>query len=624
MARRGNRIPTRISPDMLDTIGRSFKFNHGKGIAEWLKNSLDNYLRLFDKGEEPKSGGWPVFINLIDAKSQSKGPNLALVDFGGTTLSDIEEFFLHWGDTTAATLGGKSKIAVTGGHGNGGKFYMREMWRGGARFLTWKKGNATSLIVDKSDDGTTGEWEFKNKTMDWKQALQEALNKKDALQGEEWIVSHIRKYHHSLREELDEQKRGLTIIVGMKAKQILSSNDVVRGGRWITQKIVDDMRGAQQARRPLRELKISLFTNGKLSLERLSLEEIPIDEDWEQSEVSLPKNIVSSENLPKGNLELGYLSIKKSTQQLVGRYKHHNIIIVSDFDNNPIAFYPLNELPLPGHSPLSNFIYGDLKLIFPEIKNYVSNERERLVSSETTELILTWVSDEIWKRIKEYEEIQKEGQKKEELEIADVLNNALNNHAKRFLKELETEIFIDFIEDKEGGGGGDEGKGITTIGDGTVEDPTKPRNWGSGGGKADGGTGTTPGDQRKKRRPKFPEILLSGHHPDPAQDDGTSKELTVRHPPVHQDDVDKRYNIWWINTNHPYAKNALAKGGAEGHAFKNYHLFIFVQVVQLESLRLLQRRQAELGLDVIENELSDVSNKFLGELPIDIANSLLS
>ncbi len=40
----GRKIKTRISPDILDTIGKSFKFKHGKGIAEWLKNSLDQYL----------------------------------------------------------------------------------------------------------------------------------------------------------------------------------------------------------------------------------------------------------------------------------------------------------------------------------------------------------------------------------------------------------------------------------------------------------------------------------------------------------------------------------------------------------------------------------------------------
>ena len=53
-------IKTRISTDILDTIGKSFKFSHGKGIAEWLKNSLDHYLRLSDMGDEAITGEWPV------------------------------------------------------------------------------------------------------------------------------------------------------------------------------------------------------------------------------------------------------------------------------------------------------------------------------------------------------------------------------------------------------------------------------------------------------------------------------------------------------------------------------------------------------------------------------------
>src|ERR1700730_12956066 len=92
-------VETRISPDMLDTVGRSFKFRHGSGVAEWLKNSLDNYLRRAHSGEETQAGNWPVMINLIDGTNQSLGPNLAVIDFGGTTLKDIQDFFLYWGDS---------------------------------------------------------------------------------------------------------------------------------------------------------------------------------------------------------------------------------------------------------------------------------------------------------------------------------------------------------------------------------------------------------------------------------------------------------------------------------------------------------------------------------------------
>jgi hypothetical protein len=56
------KIKTRISPDILDTIGKSFKFKHGKGIAEWLKNSLDQYLRLYEQNKETLSVSSTQFI----------------------------------------------------------------------------------------------------------------------------------------------------------------------------------------------------------------------------------------------------------------------------------------------------------------------------------------------------------------------------------------------------------------------------------------------------------------------------------------------------------------------------------------------------------------------------------
>ena len=83
----GDLIPAKISSDILDTLGRSFKFKHAKGIAEWLKNSLDQYLRLRTNGQEPRSGSWPVILNLMDGQSAKNGPNLAVIDFGGTDIS---------------------------------------------------------------------------------------------------------------------------------------------------------------------------------------------------------------------------------------------------------------------------------------------------------------------------------------------------------------------------------------------------------------------------------------------------------------------------------------------------------------------------------------------------------
>ena len=123
----------------------------------------------------------------------------------------------------------------------------------------------------------------------------------------------------------------------------------------------------------------------------------------------------------------------------------------------------------------------------------------------------------------------------------------------------------------------------------------------------------------------IPQMLLSGRDPDPSRDaTSETKVLTDRHPPLYQGDIDRTFNVWWLNTTHPYAANALKKaGGPKGLAFKSHHLSMFRDMVQREALRILQRREAELPLDMIENELDEISNKFLAELPIDLIESLL-
>jgi hypothetical protein len=116
---------------------------------------------------------------------------------------------------------------------------------------------------------------------------------------------------------------------------------------------------------------------------------------------------------------------------------------------------------------------------------------------------------------------------------------------------------------------------------------------------------------------------LSGIDADPAKTDGSSKLFTDRHPPLEQDDSDRAHNVWWINTDHPFAKHALDRGGAKGNAFRAHQLFMFRDVVQREGLRIKQRSDSELALDQIENDLSVYSNRFLSDLPHDLVEELL-
>lgn len=617
----GRAIQTKIHPDFLDTVGKSFKFKHGKGIAEWLKNSLDQYLRLLKSKDESLAGNWPVFIHLIDGANQSKGPNLAVIDFGGTTYHSIEKFFLYWGDTSAATHGKTIKdVALTGGHGNGGKFYMREMWRDGARFLTWKKGKSTSLIVQKLENGETGHFEVEDENMSWQDALSLALPMSEHLGGTRELIEYLQSNLTSIFGELENQERGFSVIVGRRAVQTMSSNDVVVGGRWKHQQLIDQIRDAQQARRPIRELNIAVFVNGQVKIDRLMPYSIEEDESWPNETHAVPGALVAA--LKAGVSDAGTLIIFKSANQLSGRLKDLNSLFISDIKGNPIASYPIHELSFPGYSPLISFIHGELQLNLLEISQIVTNDRERLVDSPTTRAILDFVAEKIWERVRVIEKSVRENKLKEDLDLAARLNETLNKHAQRFLQQVQTEILIDYVSNDSGGGVGSGGSGEGGINKGSGG--KGKRKEGKGGGTGKGGDVETPGESKRAHRSRFPQMLLSGRDPDPSQNNTETKYLTDRHPPLHQDDIDRTFNVWWLNTTHPYAANALKRaGGPKGLAFKSHHLSMFRDMVQREALRILQRREAELPLDRIENELDEISNRFLAELPIDLIESLL-
>ena len=603
------RIGTRISPDLLDTIGRSFKFRHGKGVAEWLKNSLDAYLRSVAQGRESRSGGWPVLLWIMNGDKGKRGPNLAVIDFSGASFDQLDQFFLHWGDTTAATLGGTARPGgLTGGHGNGGKFYMREMWKHGARFLTWKDGRLSSLVVDKVEPGSTGYWERKSQRVrDWRHALRAAFPEEDGLMSPNDLLAHLNRLDPDLIRELDQEARGLSVVLGRTAKQVLSSNDLVRGKKWDSQRLVDAILASPQARRPIRELYVHVVIDAGQS-RRLKAENVVDDPEWPPRTIELSGNLIN-----RDQSTIGRLTVRKASERLVGKLKDRNGVVVLDQQANPVGWYPMSELAVP-LVPARRFLHGDVQLDFPGLADIVHNDRERLIPGEQTVGILSGIAKAFTQRIEEIEEAERRQGENTRLESAVLLNDSLNEHARRFLQKLESEVFTDFVEDPGGGGTGpaESGNGRSGNGNGSGD-----RN-GAGDEKGKGDADSANGGNRKHRRPKFPQVLLSGVDADPTKLSGESKRLSKMDPPLYQDDEDRRFNIWWINASHPFAAIALEHGGARGKVFRSHQLFMFRDVVQREAMRMLQRREAEMALDRLETELDEISNKFLGDLPIDV------
>src|SRR5882724_3056878 len=126
--------PFVIDDAVLDLIGIEFKFDHAKGLAEWLKNSCDAYLR--DKTPDDEQF---IIVRLVEGGNGHLS-RIECIDFVGMTKKQIDDAFKRFFDPQAAKKGAKdAQIKTLGGHGNGGKFYMRQMFKT-AQAITFRNG----------------------------------------------------------------------------------------------------------------------------------------------------------------------------------------------------------------------------------------------------------------------------------------------------------------------------------------------------------------------------------------------------------------------------------------------------------------------------------------------------
>ncbi len=157
--------PFVIDEAVLDLIGNEFRFDHAKGLAEWLKNSSDAYLREKVPDSE----------QLIVVRFRESGKNLTqieCIDFVGMRKEQIDDAFKRFFDPQAAKKGAKqANLKTLGGHGNGGKFYMRQMFKT-SRAITYRDG-----LMNIFGFNTHRQYGFEDGFENRKMTLDEALAK---------------------------------------------------------------------------------------------------------------------------------------------------------------------------------------------------------------------------------------------------------------------------------------------------------------------------------------------------------------------------------------------------------------------------------------------------------------
>jgi Histidine kinase-, DNA gyrase B-, and HSP90-like ATPase len=571
-------MPSRIKPQanefddhILDLFGQEFRFDHAKGLAEWLKNSADAYNRAGVDDDDM------VILVELHEREPKRNSVFRVMDFVGMTHEDIEKALKRWGDPKAASHGAKKKVKTLGGHGNGGKFYARQSFKE-AMWITYRDGK---LNVFGFQDKVYG---FLDGYENHKMSLEEAL---------EFTDLNIDQLPEEARVRLGESG-GFTVAYG---KQPESFNR-----RSSTKGIIDKLLTNSQARRPLLHNPVYARHGKKLGeFQRLQVTEPARREDfsevyrWDIPETMTDANgdehVFRDKEHPDAWLEL-----KVATDTL--RYKGADRIDIIG-ETSVIASYATHELG--GAVPAqAEFLFGEChcsKLEDPE-DDYVKNDREKLAEGDKSRLLLSWTRARVTELATKIAEADAKNQQHADLKRSAAYNELLNHWKNKFMSEDVVTLFGGLGEGS-GFGGSGEGSGgsggdtqAPTGGDDNETDSEQDNGGEQGGG----------GDEQKSGR-RAPVVLLSSEDADPFDELGDPLVCSPRHPAVYQRPEDAEQNIYWINTSTKLSQKILGTYGSEHTRWRDYMFQRYVEIILKEFIRDLERK-TELTSDLLDGEIN--------------------
>lgn len=396
--------------------------SHESGYPEWSKNSSDEYART-DATEEER------VIVLIQQNGRRDGPSnvIAALDLCGMSSEVIDNDFRHWADPEASRRG-QEQDDVQGGHGNGGKCYMTQMFTDRSYIHTVKDGKGCiygtiggSIRLGYFPDRTQGQ-DFE--VSDVRAELARALDE---------IGVNLDDLPSSALETLDK-RQGFTLTVGRGAKGYDT-------GRVPTAQLMDDLVGHPQMRRTLEMCAVYWLANGKLMNdgERLSLPDIPpLPGAEEPRVVVIPDTLVDPNtggevSTTSGDSPGGTLTLRTSETRMWRGEKRSRHNIVYKGKSGYIGFKPVPEFDVT--STYRERIYGDCELL--ALEPFKMNDRAGLASSPLVRALEDWIGEQIQTYAKEFEALDRRKHNQEEKDALAEMNAALDRWKNDLLdKEL--------------------------------------------------------------------------------------------------------------------------------------------------------------------------------------------
>lgn len=665
--------------NFLDIVGKGFKFDHVKGMAEWLKNSVDAYIRE----DVPQNNQYVVF-RFTDVNND---PIVECVDFVGMEQYDIEKAFKQWGNPDAAK-GKKGAKEVYGGHGNGGKFYMRQMFQE-SRFITYKKGilNIFGFSQNKKYGYAQG---FKDKKMTPKEAME--YGDIDSLP----VPTEI-------KNKIFAGKTGFTVIQGVKPEGVR--------GKFRMSKEMDRFKNHPQSRRILLSANVSIVYNGNSFCGLLKPDEIIPMEKFENPRIiDVPSVLQIRSGNEKRAVKLanekfppGRLILRTSAEALARGTKSEELNRIDILGEiGVIGSYQLYEMGVNGF-PDAAFIYGECNVPILEDPQHdcVSNDRAKLEKNETTVALIEWIAKEIDKLAGEITVLKKEEQKASQKDINSKFNDVLNQWKNKHMSKIMSELFGGESGGSDGDKFGKTGFEITppingfdfkypaaeiqinestimtlkinipqALPVGAIINVTTDKDYLKSDNekyviKFDNIKTTSDGheiafisiniigekigeatliakagklsssmkikiiekkDDKSKSGKSFPKVLLSGHDKDPlGLAIGGVLYLGERDPVVYQRYQDVSKSIYWINTSSPMASKIYEAFKFDSIQWRNFLFERYVDIFVKEAIHEMWKKDPEnFNSDTVDSKIADVIGKVHQSAKEDLSDFLFS
>lgn len=390
--------------------------SHEQGLPEWFKNASTAYARDNVPTE------YRVLTLLTG--TTSKTSYIALLDHAGMSVEDLENKFANWGDPDAHLSAAETEEILEGGHGNGGKCYMIQMFEAHSYLHTLRSGRA-SRYGFVSDDPRPGYFPDKRDGRGYP-----VEKPSDELKR---ALADIGVDFGKLPEEVRTAtavRPGFTLVVGIGAKQL--------DGRDGARNLAESVLHHPQMALTVEKNRIFWIHDGK-SIPGFTPVALPEVEPHEYAPdpkiIAVPTQIKDpvtgkSQDTTTAGSPQGQLILRTSkTSMRRGLKSRHHVRFIAR--GRPVAFLKMESI---SRSTWVDRMYGECRL--DVLSQYETPDRTQLAEAPVTRALEEWIRNQVSEYEADFKRLDRLSASQEQRNRLQELNQMLDQWKNRFLDDM--------------------------------------------------------------------------------------------------------------------------------------------------------------------------------------------